>query len=782
MIVLTLIAVAMLAYARPLFLGDTFRGRDHLTHTVPAKTFLAESLRSGNMPEWWDGVGLGVPFAANPNHSSMYPGVWPVAVLPMPWGADFLLVMHLAFAGIGIAFFSRRLGADPMGAVVAGASFMLCGFATSTVVHGGPLFTLAWTPWIALAADRLAHSSTVRDRVRDGATLAALQGVQLLAGDPSFVIISALLAFAVIMVRADERLRTTGVMAAAYVGAVVLAAVVIVPALYLLPETSRAAAAETQQFGVWSMHPARMLEWVWPSALGDTNTSTHNLARAVADSSRGASGLSSGWLLGLYLGLPTLLLAGYGVARSPRRTRWFMAVAGAFVLLALGRYTPIYGIFHTIVLPERLVRYPEKHVMGALVVACAFAGLGLSHLLRAPPSKRAAITGLSVCAAFCALVAIAALSRVGIADWIAGKSGQLRPRLNVDAAVGDVMANGWAAVIVVLLFVGAVYLVRKQEFRGWAGPLVAAIVVGDLVFRSWGVLPLVDRDAVSTPPQILEPVMGVHDFKPRLFRPQNLARAKTSEETDPVIDRHNTAIYNSATMFGFSYLRGYDQAMSERMYRLWHAASASGKRMLNLYGVDYAVLPVHVARPANLSIVGRTARGDIVLARIKTRRPRAFVAPEWRWYDDEVSVREALFPGPKRMRRTAPPRLNTVRLLGKGTSSPPSKKPLPTPECKVHSPKPERVELTCKSATGGFAVLLDSLAPGWTATVDGKSAKIERADVLVRAVKIGPGEHRVVFSYRSPGLRLGALISLLGWLNLFVLFYILRRWRAPAGA
>jgi hypothetical protein len=99
-----------------------------------------------------------------------------------------------------------------------------------------------------------------------------------------------------------------------------------------------------------------------------------------------------------------------------------------------------------------------------------------------------------------------------------------------------------------------------------------------------------------------------------------------------------------------------------------------------------------------------------------------------------------------------------------GDRSPPDRETLPLGPCALHGDRPERVALSCTSAAGGHAVLVDEDAPGWTATVDGAAAPVLTADALLRAVRIGPGRHEVVFSYRTPLLREGVAVSVVAWL------------------
>jgi hypothetical protein len=69
----------------------------------------------------------------------------------------------------------------------------------------------------------------------------------------------------------------------------------------------------------------------------------------------------------------------------------------------------------------------------------------------------------------------------------------------------------------------------------------------------------------------------------------------------------------------------------------------------------------------------------------------------------------------------------------------------------------------------GFLVERENFARGWRAEVDGRPAAVLRANGKHRAVAVPSGAHEVVLRYEAPGLRVGALVSLLsvvatGWL------------------
>ncbi len=80
--------------------------------------------------------------------------------------------------------------------------------------------------------------------------------------------------------------------------------------------------------------------------------------------------------------------------------------------------------------------------------------------------------------------------------------------------------------------------------------------------------------------------------------------------------------------------------------------------------------------------------------------------------------------------------------------------------------EPESRVFKVRSASGGKLALHEQFFPGWTATVDGKSAAVEAWSGAFQAVEVPAGEHSVEFRYRSRLLGWGGGISLIALIGL----------------
>ncbi len=66
---------------------------------------------------------------------------------------------------------------------------------------------------------------------------------------------------------------------------------------------------------------------------------------------------------------------------------------------------------------------------------------------------------------------------------------------------------------------------------------------------------------------------------------------------------------------------------------------------------------------------------------------------------------------------------------------------------------------------------------GWSAVVDGRSVDVENVDIGFMGIKLASGIHDVKLTYQTPGLTIGAVVSLLGLLCFGVVLFVLRKRR-----
>ncbi len=752
-----LAALLALAYYPVLFGGETFVERDAIRFTLPSREFLVESLRSGHLPEWFDGVAFGAPFAANPVHEVLSPLGWTMALLPVPMGFDLYTLIHLLIGGLGLAAFSRRLGAGPTGSLLAAAALALGGYCTSMVPNGlAP--AIAWTPWVAWAAEQLAKrlrtgpsERSRRELILTSLVFAAIFALQLPSGEPATTLIAAAVAWIVVLTRGDGRpLRSTKVLLFAGTGSLLRAAYAILPELLLLAGSARRAGIDAGGLE-WSLHPARLLEAVWPAAFGSQHVDGWFAGLLLRDGPGDPF-----WSYTLFLGLPLLVAA--GLAARERRCRRLLLATVPFLLLATGGYTPLYGWLARAVPPLRLVNFPEKFVYGALLMLTAVAGVGFTRLFAEGPSHRLRRFALASGALLALAVGATALTRPALLDRLERRREEWGVLMRTEAGIGAALRGGSVATGGALLFAAALALQRRAPRA--AAALASVALLGPLVWAASRTTPFAPRSVLARTPRLLEqlPAPLEHGPRPRIFRldPQQPPGPFGSGEAI-ARDYHESLDTNVAARFGFAVLPGFEPGQSAAMGRFGRDVfpRTNPVAFVRLLGVEWIAAhePEDLALP--FPLVAREESGWAILS-AGAVRPAAFVTPRW----STAASPEETLTGLARPGREQDP--GAVSLVGAMAMATGSQEPLSP--CDARTTRPEEVVLTCDSPTGGYAIQLAELTPGWTATVDGREAEIHLADGLFRAVAIEPGSHEIVFRYRTPGLRLGAAVSLLAWL------------------
>jgi hypothetical protein len=748
LVALGLAALIAAIWARVIFLGETFVLRDALRFTRPSRAALSAAFAAGRVPEWFDGVGFGVALAANPVHGVTSPLTWLLALSRSPWAFDALTLVQLLILSLGAAALAWRLGAGPPGAFLSGAVVVTNGFVVSAIPNGAIPY-VTWIPWLALAG--LVHADGPGPpgaRRWTGAAFAAAVALQLLSGEPGFVLVAALVTLAVVLTagRPLAGLRRLLLPAA---GGLSLAAVGLLPALLLLGRSARAQAPAAGPLK-WSMPPGRLLECVWPLAFGSEGNESWFVGPAL--------GLPAGdpcYAFSLFLGVPVLALA-LAAAHAPRIRRLLLGSL-VFLLFAFGSYTPLYGALRALLPPLRWINFPEKFFFGALLIWVVAAGAGFSRVFENALPARGLIRVSLVSAALLAAGGAAVGHFRNEQAALASRLGRGAAGLNAGEGLALSAAGAGVAAAGAALFALALVLVGRRA-AGVAAALALCSVALPLVFAARALTALAPRALLVHTPRLLaalpRPPRAGTAPRPRIFIDhENLARPTLETGAQIATATLEALDTNVASLFGFDVVPGFETGDSARSRRFWDETvpRLSFRAFVSLAGVDYAMLP----EP------GRFAPGSPVLSRLAgwgvvgtgSVRPRAFVAPRAaRAESEDEGLASLATPG----REDDP-----ARIVVSGAGAEPLASAGFLEPCAAASPRPEEVVVTCRSANGGYAVLLEENARGWSAELDGRPATILTADGLFRAVRVGAGEHRIVFRYLTPGLRAGALVSLL---------------------
>jgi hypothetical protein len=85
-------------------------------------------------------------------------------------------------------------------------------------------------------------------------------------------------------------------------------------------------------------------------------------------------------------------------------------------------------------------------------------------------------------------------------------------------------------------------------------------------------------------------------------------------------------------------------------------------------------------------------------------------------------------------------------------------------------PAPSRFEVQLKDQAAGWVIVREQWAPDWSALVDGQPAPVVRVNHALRAIPVPEGARSVTLRYEARQLRLGAVVSLLAALVLYLVW------------
>src|SRR4051812_28507560 len=136
------------------------------------------------MPLWNPLNNCGIPFLAQWNTQTLYPGSLFYLLFPLPWSLGVFCLLHVFWAGIGMYFLAHRWTGSRMAAAVAGLAFGFNGLTWHCLIWPAYISSLAWMPWTVLAVE-----SAWRKGGRQIVWAALAGAMQMLSGTPEVAVL-----------------------------------------------------------------------------------------------------------------------------------------------------------------------------------------------------------------------------------------------------------------------------------------------------------------------------------------------------------------------------------------------------------------------------------------------------------------------------------------------------------------------------------------------------------------------------------------------------------------
>ena len=451
-------------------------GYDTLTYFYPYRAYVGEVIRSGQLPHWNPYLFYGVPFLANIQTAVFYPFSALFYLLEPTIALNWSVILHLFLASFfGYLWLRHSLAVVRPAAAVGGALFGFGGFVGAQVGHLNQLNAAVWLPLALLTFHRAVSRGSGRWTVATGVVLAT----QMLAGhsQESYMTVVTLAAYGAWLglsgrgrplqcmarllgrwsVSRIRRLAGTATallaLAVSVTLAAALASVQLFPTGELTGLSTRGGGLAFGEAVSFSLPPPELLVGLLPSY--------------------GLTGPTSTEYIG-YVGVVGLLLAGIGLLLrfGEGATRFWGAVALAALLLALGKYTPVYGLLYPYLPGLDLFRVPARWLMVWSLALAALASLGLDWLWGAAQEGRGAalirLAALAVGAAAVVLV-LFSLQQLG------------------NATIPGALVWRWVLPAGVALALAAAAVTSNGSGLGRRrvlAILLGAVAVGELIFAS----------------------------------------------------------------------------------------------------------------------------------------------------------------------------------------------------------------------------------------------------------------------------------------------------------
>jgi len=757
-------AVATLSLGYPALVGNFLVNPDSDQYIAgyAFREFGATMLRTtGHFPLWNPYLFGGMPYVAAMHGDIFYPTFLLRMIMPtdvaMTWG----FIIHIFLSGLFTYGFLRVLGYSFYGALAGGIAYMMSGQIASSVSpgHDGKLFVSALFPlalWMLYLGFRQAKSWS-------WGVFALIIGLCVLSPHPQLLqytlltcgAYSLFLAFTTLDGIKLERavaLRRLGVALLAVIIGLAIGAVQYLPVREYMSWSPRAGGIDYTAATSYAWPPYELLNAYLPQFSG------------ILDNYSGPNAIH---LHSDYAGVVVLILAGaafIGWRTDPRRKHiifWSTALVIS-LLWSLGGATPFYRIPYAIVPGTKYFRAPATIFFVGTLALALLACVGTERFLERRVSRKY-LVGWAI-----AGLALVVLASAGVLSSIAESFADERLVDRVQANKHALFLGAWRSLAFALLVLGLWFAMAR-------GKISTTLAAGALVFLMAFDLWTIERIywMFSAPAKVIyadDGITAALKAEPQPVRvlpfpirqpPQHDAflsgDALMSHQIRDTWGYHGNQLgrYNELTAFN----TGDTRAFAPNVLRLTNTQYL----LTNIGELPFVGGTTMVKGPV------RNASGDTTyLFRLTAENPYAWVTP--------VAVKA---PDDQVLGTILNPRFDVTRAalfdtsanvtVAQGVQSLPAPLAIKT-TVRHYEPGKVQIDLNAPAPQGSSLVVSENYYPGWIAAVDGKPARIGRADYTMIGVELPAGARSIELNFTSPAYQRGKVIT---WISIALGFLML---------
>jgi hypothetical protein len=755
-----------------LFAGRVPFFRDLGTYSYPIKFGLSQGVQSGELALWNRHMAAGFPLLAAFQPGVFYPPSIVFYLLPFFDAVRLTFFVHFVIAAVGAYYLCRRWEHPIFLSILGALLFAFGGTMVSLSNLLNHFQSAVWLPWMVLCWERLLDAPSWKNIL----ILVLVLLCALLAGSPEiyFFSMGLLLIDGTRLCFRDHKLGLTRMILLLLTANALVAALGMVqflPTAELLLHSRRDRPIPFQEATYWSLNPVSLAGILFPDKEADGSVSLGVrlfFTREIP------------FLLSHYLGVLSFLgiLVWAYYASWKERSIVFVLVTVS-LLLALGRFTPVYGFLFEHFAGFQIIRFPEKYffLTFAFLVFVVLKGLAAFHKANDSPRRFPVYILFVLFLLWATAYSLSRLYPEFLSGLIIRLSGSQMTTTSLPTNVASVLFNLERQIAVTLALLLVFFCNSRKLLRPALYQMfLIAILLFDLGETHKPLQFLLDPDAVTKSNRILNHSQTQGDrlfYYPtgRNLHPSSLTVRGLPPFQKAVALAFDNSLPNAGILDGFDYFQEID-ALTRQPYNDF-------LDFANLVPPDKRI---KLLRALNIRYVVAFQPLDIPGMRLSRHFPQHF---SWLYEIDRPVARayvasDVLYESQpaKTIRMLASSEFDPLRQVILTESLPHQTARTTGGEAKIIRYENNNVLINASLQAPGVLVLTDSYYPGWKVFVDGKQSKILQANHFFRGVELAVGDHVVEFKYEPLSFRIGSTISLstLFLLAVISLFQIIR-WR-----